>query len=124
MLRRGLLCASAASVILLMTSAAFADPMADAQAVVDKYASPAATWDGPTTGPKAAEGKVIVVLAGDLKNGGILGVTTGVQEAAAAIGWEVKVSGRRRFDQWPHGRLWAGHGAQPDRYHHQRLRRG
>ena len=38
---------------------------------------------------KAAEGKVIVVLAGDLKNGGILGVTTGVQEAAAAIGWFV-----------------------------------
>lgn len=91
MLRRGLLYASAASAILLMTGAAFADPMADAQAVVDKYASPAKTWDGPTTGPKAAEGKVIVVLAGDLKNGGILGVTTGVQEAAAAIGWEVKV---------------------------------
>jgi len=91
MLRRGLLCASAVSVILLMTGAAFADPMADAQAVVDKYASPAATWDGPTTGPKAAEGKTIVVLAGDLKNGGILGVTTGVQEAAAAIGWDVKV---------------------------------
>lgn len=91
MLRRGLLYASAASAILLMTGAAFADPMADAQAVVDKYASPVKTWDGPTTGPKAAEGKVIVVLAGDLKNGGILGVTTGVQEAAAAIGWEVKV---------------------------------
>ena len=32
-------------------------------------------WDGPTAGPSAAEGKSIVVLAGDLKNGGILGVT-------------------------------------------------
>jgi ribose transport system substrate-binding protein len=48
-------------------------------------------FDGPTTGPKAAEGKTIVVLAGDMKNGGILGVTTGIEEAAAKIGWEVKV---------------------------------
>ena len=42
-------------------------------------------------GPKAQAGKTIVVLAGDMKNGGILGVTNGVEEAAAAIGWEVKV---------------------------------
>lgn len=48
-------------------------------------------WDGPTTGPTAAEGKSIVVLAADLKNGGILGVTSGVEEAAATIGWEVRV---------------------------------
>ncbi len=48
-------------------------------------------WDGPTTGPKAAEGKTIVVLAADLKNGGILGVTNGVEEAAAKIGWTVRV---------------------------------
>jgi ribose transport system substrate-binding protein len=48
-------------------------------------------FDGPATGPVAAEGKTIVVLAGDLKNGGILGVTTGVQEAAAKIGWTVRV---------------------------------
>jgi ribose transport system substrate-binding protein len=48
-------------------------------------------FDGPTSGPKAAEGKTIVVLAGDMKNGGILGVTTGIEEAAAKIGWEVKV---------------------------------
>ena len=49
------------------------------------------SWDGPTTGPVAAEGKSIVVLAGDLKNGGILGVTNGVKEAAAKIGWDVRV---------------------------------
>lgn len=48
-------------------------------------------FDGPTTGPKAAEGKTIVVLAGDLKNGGILGVTNGVEEAAKKIGWNVRV---------------------------------
>ncbi len=48
-------------------------------------------FDGPSTGPKAAEGKSIVVLAADLKNGGILGVTSGVEEAAAKIGWTVRV---------------------------------
>ncbi|WP_170789348.1 substrate-binding domain-containing protein [Ruegeria lacuscaerulensis] len=48
-------------------------------------------FDGPTSGPKAAEGKSIVVVAGDLKNGGILGVTNGVQEAVGTIGWDVRV---------------------------------
>ena len=48
-------------------------------------------FDGPTTGPKAAAGKMIVVLAADLKNGGILGVTSGIQEAALVAGWEVRV---------------------------------
>ncbi|MEL7152015.1 MAG: substrate-binding domain-containing protein, partial [Pseudomonadota bacterium] len=51
----------------------------------------AAEWDGPTSGPAAAEGKSIVVVAADLKNGGILGVTNGVEEAAAKIGWDVRV---------------------------------
>ncbi|MFK7869811.1 MAG: substrate-binding domain-containing protein [Roseobacter sp.] len=51
----------------------------------------AAEWDGPTSGPQAAEGKSIAIVAGDLKNGGILGVTTGVEEAAAKIGWDVRV---------------------------------
>jgi len=48
-------------------------------------------WDGPTTGPAAADGKTVVVVAADLKNGGILGVTNGVEEAAARIGWDVRV---------------------------------
>ena len=48
-------------------------------------------FDGPTAGPKGAEGKTIVVVAADLKNGGILGVTTGVEEAAAKMGWTVRV---------------------------------
>jgi ribose transport system substrate-binding protein len=46
------------------------------------YAASAEDFDGPTSGPKAAEGKTIVVLAADMKNGGILGVTTGIEEAA------------------------------------------
>ena len=61
-----------------------------AQAIVDKYAKKVEKWDGPTTGPKAQSAKTIVNLVGDMKNGGHLGVTKGIEEAAAAIGWEVK----------------------------------
>ena len=48
-------------------------------------------WDGPTAGPKAAAAKTIVFVAADLKNGGILGVSKGTEEAGAAIGWTVRV---------------------------------
>lgn len=48
-------------------------------------------FDGPSTGPKAAEGKSIVILASDMKNGGVLGVVSGVEEAAEKIGWKVNV---------------------------------
>ena len=48
-------------------------------------------WDGPTKGPKAAAGKTIVFVAGDMKNGGIVGVSKGVEEAGKAIGWTVRV---------------------------------
>ena len=70
---------------------AFADAISDAMADVQKYAGQKTVWDGPTTGPAAATAKRIVVLAGDMKNGGILGVTNGVTEAAGVIGWEVTV---------------------------------
>ncbi|MVA69796.1 substrate-binding domain-containing protein [Agrobacterium vitis] len=90
MKRRHILQATGA-LILLTAGNAWADPMAEAKAVVDKYASKVTTWDGPKSAPKPQSGKTIVVLAGDLKNGGILGVSNGVEEAAKAIGWQVKV---------------------------------
>ncbi|MEM1160541.1 MAG: substrate-binding domain-containing protein [Pseudomonadota bacterium] len=65
-----------------------------ATALAASLAAPALAetpFDGPTSGPKAADGKSIVVVAADLKNGGILGVTNGVEEAAAKIGWQVRV---------------------------------
>lgn len=91
MKRRTFMTGTVAALALVGANVALADPMIDAKSLVDKYASKVSVWDGPTSGPKAQEGKTIVVLAGDLKNGGILGVTTGVEEAAAAIGWQVKV---------------------------------
>ena len=90
MIRRDLLKYTVAALAIAIAAPAFADAMSDAQAVVDKYATKQDKWDGPTTGPKGAEGKTIVVLGGDMKIGGILGVTKGVEEAAAALGWTVK----------------------------------
>ncbi len=68
-----------------------ADTMSDAQAFLAKYAEHVTTWDGPTTGPKTTSGKSVVVLAGDMKNGGILGVAQGFQQAAKVAGWKVRV---------------------------------
>ncbi|MBU2327355.1 MAG: substrate-binding domain-containing protein [Alphaproteobacteria bacterium] len=79
--------------ILALTAAmpAHADAISDAMAEVQKYAGEKTAWDGPTSGPTAASAKKVVVLAADMKNGGILGVTNGIEEAAAKIGWEVTV---------------------------------
>jgi len=68
-----------------------ADAMSEAMDFVNRYASKVETWDGPTTGPKAVPDQTIVVLAADLKNGGVLGATTGIEEAAEKIGWTVRV---------------------------------
>ncbi len=50
-----------------------------------------AEFDGPKDGPAAAKDKTIVVLAADMKNGGVLGVTRGVEEASGNLGWNVRV---------------------------------
>jgi ribose transport system substrate-binding protein len=47
-------------------------------------------WTGPRDGPAAQPGKTIVVLAEDLRNGGVLGVAQGIREAARDIGWKVR----------------------------------
>lgn len=88
MLRRSFI---AGLLMLGVAVPAHADKISDAMDMVKRHAGQKLVWDGPTTGPKAAEGKTIVVLAGDLKNGGVLGTTKGVEEAAAAIGWTVRV---------------------------------
>lgn len=43
------------------------------------------------SGPRAEAGKAIAIVAEDLRNGGILGASQGIREAASAIGWTVKV---------------------------------
>ena len=89
MLKTMLLAGAAA---LALTGAARADAYSDAAAATATAATAHADkWDGPTTGPKVAAGKKIVFVAGDLKNGGILGASEGVKEAATAAGWTVTV---------------------------------
>ena len=68
-----------------------ADVVASAQKAVDAASKPDTPWDGPTTGPKAAAGKTLVYVAQSMTNPGVAGVANGLQEAAAAIGWNVKV---------------------------------
>jgi ribose transport system substrate-binding protein len=92
MLRRTVLMAAASvATLLLAPLAAHADAFVDeAKAVVAKAGARADKWDGPITGPKAAGKKTVVYVAGDMRNGGILGVAQGVKEAAGVIGWDYR----------------------------------
>lgn len=73
-------------------SAASADAVSDAEAFVKLVSTPNAPWAGPTTGPKAAEGKTIVYVSTDQRNGGALGAGEGVAAAATKIGWTFRAS--------------------------------
>jgi ribose transport system substrate-binding protein len=88
-----MLCAVAASALMatLAVGARADDIVATAKKVVAQATSRADKWEGPTTGPKAAAGKKIIYVAGDMRNGGIQGVADGVLEAAKVIGWDARV---------------------------------
>jgi len=86
---------SAVSLSMLMAVGAQAseadDFVAMAKAKVKAATVPYTEWDGPTTGPKSEAGKTVVFLASDMRNGGVLGVSNGVQEASIWTGWNVRV---------------------------------
>ncbi|GLX39043.1 sugar ABC transporter substrate-binding protein [Streptomyces roseochromogenus] len=65
--------------------------LAKAAAAVRRAGSTDATWTGPTTGPAAVPGKNLVYVAQTMTNPGVAGVAKGLQEAADAIGWKVRV---------------------------------
>ena len=88
---KGYILGAGAALALLAAPAARADALADAKARIATATARVTRWDGPTTGPKAAQGKTIIYIAGDLRNGGTEGVSRGVAEAAAAIGWTLRV---------------------------------
>ena len=67
------------------------DTLSQARAVVAAATAPSSSWDGPTSGPKAASGKTVVYVAADLRNGGIQEVGDGVKEAGKRIGWTIRV---------------------------------
>jgi ribose transport system substrate-binding protein len=75
----------------LASAAQSADALALAQQRATLALEDVTIWSGPTSGPKAAPGKVIAFIAEDLRNGGISGALRGVREAAAVIGWSLNV---------------------------------
>jgi len=80
------------ALVLGATPIVHADEVLDrAKAKVAAAIAPKTQWDGPTSGPVAAPGKTLVYVAGDMRNGGPLGVSQGVQEAADFLGWTVRM---------------------------------
>ena len=65
--------------------------VATAKAIVAKAGAAALPWDGPTTGPKALPGRKVILVSEDQRNGGALGVSEGVTEAAKVIGWDLRI---------------------------------
>lgn len=51
----------------------------------------APAWNGPRTGPPGARDKTVAIISDDLRNGGILAVAQGIQEAAKVLNWSIKV---------------------------------
>jgi ribose transport system substrate-binding protein len=62
-----------------------------AEAEVARATTSTASYRGPSTAPGAQPSRLVVFIAADLTNGGIAGVARGVQEAARAIGWPLRV---------------------------------
>ncbi|HEY8904441.1 MAG TPA: substrate-binding domain-containing protein, partial [Rhodoferax sp.] len=65
--------------------------MADMRKNVAAASGRALSWEGPQSGPAGAEGKTLAVISDDLRNGGILGVAQGIQEATKVLKWSVKI---------------------------------
>ncbi|MEU9081493.1 substrate-binding domain-containing protein [Streptomyces sp. NPDC048357] len=65
--------------------------LARAEAAVRQAENSDAAWHGPTSGPPAASGKTLVYVAQTMTNPGVAGVAKGVEEAAKAIGWKLRV---------------------------------
>ena len=91
-LRRGSWLLVAVCALARATAAAAAPPsLEDMQREVSAASQPSPAWSGPVSGPPAPPNKTVALLCEDLRNGGILGVAQGVQEAATILGWTVKV---------------------------------
>ncbi len=62
-----------------------------AQAVVARALTTTGDYRGPVHGPPAQHPGLIVFVAADLTDGGIAGVAQGVEQAARAIGWPLRI---------------------------------
>lgn len=60
-----------------------------------------AEWQGPAEGPATLPGKRVVFLASDFRNGGVVGVYRGFEQAAKLVGWQVRaLDGHGDADEW------------------------
>ncbi|TKC81499.1 sugar ABC transporter substrate-binding protein [Trinickia terrae] len=64
---------------------------ADMRSIVVKASEHSLRWSGPQSGPPAYPKATIAILSEDLRNGGVLGVAQGIQEAARVIGWKTRI---------------------------------
>ncbi|MFJ9968363.1 substrate-binding domain-containing protein [Streptomyces avermitilis] len=65
--------------------------LARAKGNVEQAMNTTTSWDGPSSGPKAASRRTVAFVAQTMINPGVAGVAQGVREAARVIGWNVKV---------------------------------
>lgn len=68
-----------------------ASKLAQMQRTVAKASERTSKWDGPTSGPVGKIGVNVAVVCEDLRNGGVLGVAKGIDEAANILGWRTKM---------------------------------
>jgi ABC-type xylose transport system permease subunit len=68
-------CLTGALLATALALPAKAQNMDELRARITKATAPVTTWDGPTTGPKAAPGKTVIYISADQRNGGLLYVT-------------------------------------------------
>jgi ribose transport system substrate-binding protein len=89
----GLFAGVALAASLQLSGLAHAEKLtvAEASQVAAAAARHGATWHGPQSGPPAQTGKTIVIVADDLRNGGVVGVAQGMREAAKVLGWTLRV---------------------------------
>ena len=107
MIGRVVLMTTAAGLALAaVASAARADALVDeAKAVVEKATARADKWEGPDERSQGGCKKTVVYVAGDMRNGGILGVAHGLKEACRCPRLDLS------RDRRPGHRLGAGFGA-------------
>jgi ribose transport system substrate-binding protein len=88
------LAATALATGFLMPGAANAaaqSSVAEARRVVAAAAQHGAPWNGPHAGPRAQSSKTVVIVAEDLRNGGVVGAAQGMREAAKVLGWNIRI---------------------------------
>jgi ribose transport system substrate-binding protein len=67
-----------------------ATTLVEMEQIVAKASQHVSKWDGPTSGPVGRRGVNVAVVCEDLRNGGVLGVARGLDEAAKVLGWRIK----------------------------------